>query len=95
MPCIPQEGWRVKMVILTLSFVGLLLILYPVIIGSEVVDRSEVVKIKKAVINTTVYERLEDAFSNRPFAIAMTMIGLTVTVIIVASVVMFNSCSRS
>lgn len=81
------------MLILMMAAVGLLTILYPVIIGAKVVDKADVPSAPKAVVETSVQDRLQEAFSNRPFTIAMMMILMTISVISVAGIVVFKSYS--
>ena len=81
------------MFILVLAILGLLAILFPVILGAKVVDKSEVPSVSKAIMDTPIYERLEEAFSNQPFAIAMIMIAMTIAVLSVAGILVFGSYS--
>lgn len=95
MICNQDKGWWVKMMILVLATCGLLAILFPVMMSIAIVDKSDIPSLPKAVAKVSIYDRLEEAFSSKPFSIAILMIVMTMLVISTAGVVLFGAYSWS
>jgi hypothetical protein len=91
--CCPYDkGWRLKMFILVIAMVSLLALLTPILLDAfSSSEPSEALKKEQVVLDISLYERLQEAFTNSPFAVAITMVGLTSAVLLSAGILVIGT----
>lgn len=87
-----SKSFRLKMTILVLSIVALCFILYPIVLGAKVIDKSMSSSKDAAPVKSTSFiERCQEAFDQSPFAVASVFIMMTAMVVLSTGIVVYSS----
>jgi hypothetical protein len=86
-----QKSRRVKMFILGAAILALMIILYPMLIGAQILDKSEIPHAKEIRhINSSAIERLVEALKQSPFVVASVFVMMTMIVLLSGGVILYG-----